>query len=110
MEKVVKSPYQVLADIDIVQRADKLLKEEGGIEQKFEPIQLPSPCQIGDKVQVYFSPNVILETCSVIKVHFTNSSILYDIEVRVSYIGTDGSSNFKCFRLYNLDSGFIIKV
>ena len=79
--------------------------------------KLPSAHQIGDKVKLQFGTSGMVENCEVIKVHFTESKVLYDVEV---------SGNFDAWkevldqaevkkndrwstRLYNVDSAFVTK-
>lgn len=67
--------------------------------------KLPSKHQIGHPVTVVFHPAKMLRDCEVIKVHFTESKVLYDLELM--YHDNNGK---KCFtRLYNIEEEFVKK-
>lgn len=59
--------------------------------------KLPSRFQIGEKVELAFYGNGEVKNCEVIKVHFTESKVLYDVQVA------------ELTRLYNVDSCYVIK-
>lgn len=65
--------------------------------------KLPSTHQFGDEVNVTFFNNGVF-TGTVVKIHFTESKVFYDLEVEFKYKGLDelGST-----RVYNVDSAFV---
>jgi len=66
-----------------------------------DPLRLlPSRFQIGDSVELEFYGNGRIKNCKVIKVHFTESKVLYDVSVN-----HPAEDNYT--RLYNIDSVFI---
>ena len=80
---------------------------------------LPSRFQINDPVELHFNDSGAIKNCSVIKVHFTEMKVLYDVEVECHYanlpvtvIAEDGEQIHKTTytdekyhtRLYNIDS------
>lgn len=75
---------------------------------------LPSRFQNGDPVVVYLGTAGIIQNCVVIKVHFTESKVLYDVEVRWQHLesadnvsaGVD-KERYLFDRLYNLDSAVV---
>lgn len=62
--------------------------------------KLPSRFFFGDPVIVHFRKSGIIQNCTVIKIHFTESKVSYDLEVK--WEGDDG--NTYTDRLYNIDS------
>ncbi len=70
--------------------------------------KLPSRFQIGDKVSLNFNDGGTLTGCEIIKVHFTESKVLYDVELTAHYYGLEDKLSEETFstRLYNLDSAF----
>lgn len=70
--------------------------------------KLPSAYQIGAKVQVQFGEEGTLKNCEVIKVHFSDYKVLYDIGVSGNFEQTTEHPAGKWYtRLYNVDSAFI---
>jgi len=74
---------------------------------------LPSAHQIGEKVVLSFGATGQLTDCEVIKVHFSESKVLYDVEVSGNYdssydIEATGDKKWHT-RLYNVDSCFVTK-
>ena len=69
-----------------------------------QAIKLPSAHQIGHKVNVLFDGNGRLSNCEIIKVHFSESKVMYDLEVPIEAI--NGKSR-DATRIYNVDSVFI---
>lgn len=78
--------------------------------------KLPSRFQIGDKVKLVFGDAGTLTNCRILKVHFSESKVLYDVEVIMHYqmIDTDFSKDMDTYlkeefltRLYNVDSAFL---
>ncbi len=68
--------------------------------EEYHTRKLPSRFQNGDKVSLKFEPWLVVTTGEVIKVHFTESKVLYDVEV-VLYPGVEA----ECYtRIYNIDS------
>lgn len=63
--------------------------------------KLPSQYQIKDLVSVDFG-DVQIPNCRVFKVHFTESKVLYDLEIML------GESKHVT-RIYNIDSYFVKK-
>lgn len=68
---------------------------------------LPSAHQLGDKVFVSFGAQGIIKNCEVIKIHFTESKVLYDLEVSGDY--EEPMDGRWSTRLYNVDSLFVEK-
>lgn len=64
---------------------------------------LPSRFQHGDPVVVHFRKSGIIQNCKVIKIHFTESKVSYDLEVK--WEGEDG--DMYTDRLYNIDSAVV---
>lgn len=68
----------------------------------------------GDTVVVYFGTAGILKNCRVIKTHFTEDKVFYDVEVKWNHLesadlmsrGIDAEREITD-RLYNLDSGIV---
>ena len=71
--------------------------------------KLSSGHQLGDSVHLAFGSEGTLTHCKVIKVHFTESKVLYDIEVSGSYDEDNGQGCSWSTRLYNVDSCFVTK-
>lgn len=78
---------------------------------------LPSKFNIGDKVKIVFGDDGTIKNCKIIKIHFSHSKVLYDVEVIIhnEMVGSDFSSNEEKYikedlltRLYNIDSVFIL--
>jgi hypothetical protein len=78
---------------------------------------LPSKFNIGDKVKIVFGDAGTIKNCKIIKVHFSHSKVLYDVEVIIhnEMIESDFISNKEKYikealltRLYNIDSVFIL--
>lgn len=69
--------------------------------------KLPSRYQIDDKVVVSFGLSGRIENCKVIKVHFTKSKVLYDIEIAIECEDLDGKESTSYTRVYNIDSCFV---
>lgn len=83
----------------------KLLKEDMGTI-----LVLPSQHQIEDEVVLNFGSSGSVINCEVIKVHFSASKVLYDIEVRGTHQQTkDHPAGTWTTRLYNVDSVFVTK-
>jgi len=69
--------------------------------------QLPSSWQLGDKVQVVFSGNGILQG-KIIKVAFTEyGESRYDVEVPFDHTADDGSPAKGYFRIHGVDQYFL---
>lgn len=72
---------------------------------------LPARFDFGDPVVVYFGTTAIIKNCTIIKVHFTETKVSYDVEVKWRHIesadlysaGVDKERELTS-RLYNLDS------
>jgi hypothetical protein len=83
-------------------------------EEKPDTLTLPSHHQIGDSVVVYFGTSGVIKNCKVIKVHFTESKVFYDVEVKWKHAeyadkisaGVDKGRELTD-RLYNLDSAVV---
>lgn len=78
---------------------------------------LPSGHQLGEPVHLVFGNEGTLTHCKVIKVHFTESKVLYDIEVSGNFDAWKDvvdqedvkKNNIWSTRLYNVDSCFVTK-
>lgn len=60
---------------------------------------LPSRFQLNDFVSVKFRPDFVIEKAKIIKVHFTESKVLYDLQVEIG-----GQTPLTSTRVYNVDS------
>lgn len=77
--------------------------------------KLPSRFNFGDPVIVYFGTAGIIRNCTVIKIHFTESKVSYDVEVKWRHLesadkisaGVDKERELTD-RLYNLDSAVVL--
>lgn len=69
--------------------------------------RLPSAHQIGAKVELRFGETIV-KGCRIIKVHFTESKVLYDVDVTVVTEYSKGDSLSYSTRLYNIESDFVI--
>lgn len=75
-------------------------------------IELPSRFKPKDAVEVCLADAGRIKNCTVIKVHFTESKVLYDVEVWGHFQKEDGTYHSEeeqtwSTRLYNIDSAFI---
>lgn len=81
------------------------------LESIYKPEDLPSRFQLSDKVTIDFGTCGKIENCIIIKVHFTNSKVLYDVEFYGKTIGeiniNQGKPENFTTRLYNIDSDFV---
>lgn len=83
-------------------------------EQPLSNNPLPSRFIFGDPVVVYFGTAGIIQNCTVIKIHFTETKVSYDVEVKWKHIdsadiysvGVDKQRQVTG-RLYNLDSAIV---
>lgn len=84
-------------------------------EQPLSTITISSRFKYGDPVVVYFGTAGIIQNCKVIKVHSTESTVSYDVEVKWEHIesvdnyskGIDKERELTD-RLYNLDSAVVL--
>lgn len=65
-------------------------------------IKLPSRYQIGDKVSIKISSMFVVESAEIIKIHFSESKVTYDLLVRLDIFKDEAESSFT--RIYNVDS------
>lgn len=83
-------------------------------EQPLSTITISSRFKYGDPVVVYFGTAGIIQNCKVIKIHSTDSTVSYDVEVKWKHIesadnyckGVD-TERIITDRLYNLDSAVV---
>lgn len=68
---------------------------------------LPSHYQLGDKVSVRLRPKFVIDTAEVIKVHFSDGKVLYDLDVEFEYDDPDQGVQIGHTRVYNIDSAFL---
>lgn len=72
---------------------------------------LMSRYAINDKVKLNFFSAGIIDNCRIIKIHFTESKVLYDVEIEmlipIPPIGGTETTEYST-RLYNIDSSFVI--
>lgn len=76
---------------------------------------LPARFNFGDQVIVYFGTAGVIRNCTVIKIHFTESKVSYDVEVKWKHLesadkvsaGVDKERELTD-RLYNLDSAVVL--
>lgn len=66
---------------------------------------IPFKYKNGDHVRLDFFNAGFVKNCTIIKVHFTDSKVLYDVDVT---IGTDVNGAPNKTRLYNIDSCFVV--
>jgi len=66
--------------------------------------RLPSHFQIDDPVRLAFGDAGGVINCRVIKVHFSDSKVFYDVDVEMHFAGEE--EKFYT-RLYNVDSAFV---
>lgn len=71
--------------------------------------KLPSEHQVDDVVDVSFGSTGFIKECRVIKVHFSDSKVLYDVSVPVVCENLEGNTNTSFTRIYNIDSAFVTK-
>lgn len=76
----------------------------GSLSHVLESNKLPSRFQIGDRVQINFGKGGLLSPCNIIKVHFTESKVLYDVDVLIL---ADDEKSQSSTRIYNIDSCFV---
>jgi hypothetical protein len=72
--------------------------------------KLPSRFQIGDKVSVRLRPMLVIDTAEVIKVHFTENKVFYDLEVEFDYPTPPDDGEKGYTRIYNIDSALVGEV
>lgn len=70
---------------------------------------LPSGHQLGDKVKVQFGNEGTLNDCRILQVHFTESKVFYDVEVRGDYDPQYDMDKKWHTRLYKIDAVFVTK-
>ena len=76
--------------------------------QKDNGNRLPSRFQLGDEVSVRFRPDFVINQATVIKVHFTESKVLYDLEVKITFdANEDHPAGWSTTRVYNIDSTIV---
>lgn len=72
---------------------------------------LPSAFQLGEIVYLDFGESGRIDGASIIKVHFTNNNVLYDVEIVIcnseSFTEETIIKNNKTTRLYNIDSNVV---
>ncbi len=69
---------------------------------------LPSRFQIGDKVSIRFRPDLVVNEAEILNVKFTESKVLYDIEVFINFDGTENHpAGYTTTRFYNVDSTIV---
>jgi uncharacterized Fe-S cluster-containing radical SAM superfamily enzyme len=90
------------------------------IETKVNPQKrktLPSRFQLGDKVKLNFFAAGEVTRGEVVKIHFTDRKVLYDVEIVISTLDEadkpdeqmiDYLPDISTTRLYNIDSVFVI--
>lgn len=89
-----------------------------GVGMNLDSIQhatkLPSGHQIDDHVWLSFGDEGVLRNCTVSKVHFSNSKVMYDIDISgeldIAYAmkkGKDGERKRWHTRIHNVDSAFV---
>jgi len=71
---------------------------------------LQSEFQIADKVDLFFHEAGTIKGCEIIKVHFTDKKVQYDVEVSMHVDETkEQPAHTKKGRLYNIESWFVLK-
>jgi len=70
---------------------------------------LPAAHQVGDEVILKFGDQQITD-CKVIKVHFSECCVSYDVEISKPYDPAYGDIGNWFTRVHNVESSFVIKV
>lgn len=73
----------------------------------WEHTYYPSRYKHGDKVILNFFTSGTISNCKIIKVHFTESKVLYDVEVEMIIKNDIEGDKPYHTRLYNIDSLFV---
>lgn len=68
---------------------------------------LPSKFKHGDKVILNFEKSGKIKNCTVIKVHFSESKVLYDVQVGYKYVDSSNPVINGFTRIYNIDSCYV---
>lgn len=75
----------------------------GSLSHILESNKLPSRFQLGDLVTLNFGSAGKVTGADIIKVHFSESKVLYDVDILMS----DAADGRVITRLYNIDSCFV---
>lgn len=94
---------------DVKQKLKGSSDYKKGVNDFFEEVSknriLNSQHQLNDKVVLDFFKEGTVTGCQIIKVHFTESKVLYDVEITSTY---KNPANGKwSTRLYNIDGCFV---
>ncbi len=74
----------------------------------YKIMELPSRFQLNDEVSVRFRPDFVINHAKVIKVHFTENKVQYDLEVKINIEGNPNyPSGHTTSRIYNIDSEIV---
>lgn len=80
-----------------------------GVNDLFEGLSqrrlLPSQFQVNDRVKLDFFKEGTVTGCKIIKIHFSESKVLYDVEISSTYKNKPDEK--WSTRLYNVDSNFV---
>jgi hypothetical protein len=87
-------------------QVEKIDQNPFGLSQGETAPKLPSRYQLGDDVVLDFNDAGRVKNGKVIKVHFTESKVLYDVEILSHYQTLSGQYGEEVYRsrLYNVDS------
>jgi hypothetical protein len=75
-----------------------------GLPDAGERTQLPKAFQPKQVVKVCFAKDTVFNCCTIIKVHYTNKHVSYDLEAACTH-PTKGIEHYP--RLYNVDAEFV---
>jgi len=76
-------------------------------EEREKKNELPSRFKIGDKVSIRLRPMFVVDTAEVIKIHFTESKVFYDLDVEFDYPTPPDDGKKGVTRIYNVDSAML---
>lgn len=73
--------------------------------------KLPSTFKVTDPCHLSFGHGMQADNCTILKVHFSNSGISYDVEAILSPVNDPElkNSGWHRARFYNVDQRFVIK-
>lgn len=75
-----------------------------GLPDAGERTQLPKAFQPKQVVKVCFAKDMVFNCCTILKVHYTNKHVSYDLEVACTH-PIKGTEHY--LRLYNIDAEFV---
>lgn len=69
-----------------------------------DPVQFKSRHNVNDSVVIYFGNSGVIQNCKVIKIHFAEATVSYDVEVKWTH---EDNEYQHTDRLYNLHSSIV---